>query len=121
MASLAQGPPVSPDVMAQQMPPMSGYGAQGQQMLSGAQGSDQSSADPNKFAMDQLNDIAAKLMNVAKVLGQTRKELMPLVQKMAEAGSMLTNELQANNPQQAQASPDNPPQAQSPGDVSLGQ
>lgn len=112
---------MSPDIQSQQLPPMSSYGAQGQSMLAGAQGADQSGADPNKFAMDQLNQIAALLSTVAKTLGQGRKELMPLVQKMAEAGSMLTNELQSNNPAQAQPSPDNPPQAQGPGDVGLGQ
>ena len=115
------GPPTSPDVMAQQMPPMSAYGLQGEQMLSGAAGEGQPSADPTAFAKKELDDIAAKLMNVAKVLSQTKKELMPLVQKMAEAGSMLSNELQtmAAPPPEPQAAA-GPPSAEQPGDMGLG-
>ena len=115
------GPPTSPDVMAQQMPPMSAYGPQGEQMLNGAAGGDQSGADPTAFAKKELDDIAAKLMNVAKVLSQTKKELMPLVQKMAEAGSMLSNELQTMGvpPPEPQAAA-GPPSAEQPGEMGLG-
>lgn len=107
--------------MAQQMPPMQAYGPQGEAMLNGAAGADQSAADPTVFAKQELDDIAQKLMNVAKVLSQTKKELMPLVQKMAEAGSMLSNELQtmAAPPPDPQAAA-GPPSADQPGEMGLG-
>lgn len=114
MGSFASGPPVSPDVMAQQMPSPSMYAQKGQAMLSG---NPDGQADPNQFVLSELNDIAAKLGNVAKVLSQTHKELMPLVAKIAESGSMLANELQANNPQQTAQQP---PQPEGQGGMSLG-
>lgn len=116
MASFASGPPVSPDVMAQQMPSPAAYAQQGQAMLNGGQ-SDSGQANPDQFVMSELNDIATKLGNVAKVLSQTHKELIPIIQKMATAGSMLQNELQANNPPQ---SAETPPQADGQGGMSLG-
>ena len=118
---MAAGPPISPDVMMQQMPPMSAYSDRAAQMLA-AKPEDQMGADPAAFAKQQLDDIASKLMNVAKVLSQTNKELMPLVQKMAEAGSMLSNELQSKNApeQQAMQAPSAPPQAQGPEGMGLG-
>lgn len=119
---MAEGPPVSPDVMQQQMPPMSAYSEQGAQMMANKP-EDAMSADPTAFAKSELDKIAASLMNVAKVLSQTKKELMPLVQKMAEAGSMLSSELTTNNPdapQEAAGSPAGPPQAQDPSGMGLG-
>ena len=112
------GPPMSPDVLQQQMPPMSQYSPQADAML-GAKPEDQMGADPSAFAKKELDDIAAKLMNVAKVLSQTKKELMPLVQKMAEAGSMLSNELQSAQAPDPQAA-GGPPQSEQPGDMALG-
>jgi hypothetical protein len=113
--------------MMQQMPPMAAYSDQAAQMLANKP-SDAMSADPSAFAKKELDDIAAKLMNVAKVLSQTKKELMPLVQKMAEAGSMLSNELQsaavppapAGGPAPEEQAPVAPPQAQGPGGMGLG-
>lgn len=122
----ASGPPLSPDVMAQQMPPMAAFADQGQQMMGGGAPADPMAADPTAFAKSELDKIAASLMNVAKVLSQSRKELMPLVQKMAEAGSMLTNELQTNNadaagaPPQDGGQPAGPPKGENPGDMALG-
>ena len=119
---MTSGPPMSPDVLMQQMPPMSAYSGQASQMLN-ARPEDTMSADPSAFAKSELDKIAASLMNVAKALSQTKKELMPLVQKMAEAGAMLSNELQANNAPPgggADQSPTGAPQGQGPGDVGLG-
>lgn len=120
---MAAGPPISPDVLMQQMPPMQAYSQQGAQMMTpdqnGVPGGDQTA-----FAKSELDKIAASLMNVAKVLGETRKELLPLVQKMAEAGSMLSNELQtANQPpvgEQPEPNPAGPPKGEAPGQMGLG-
>jgi hypothetical protein len=113
---------MSPDVLMQSMPPMQAYSDQGAQMIAGApEGS--GGADPSAFAKSELDKIAASLMNVAKVVSQSRKELMPLVQKMAEAGSMLSNELQTANPpggMPPEGSPAGPPQAETPGQMGLG-
>jgi hypothetical protein len=108
-------PPPSPDVMSQQVPPMGQFGAAGGQMLSGAA----PQPDPKEFAMSELNEIKGRLMNVAKVLSQTNPELMPIVGKMAEAGSALENGLTVQPSPGGQ--PDTPPQSQSPQDLPLGQ
>lgn len=115
------GPPMSPDVLMQQLPPMQAYAPQGEQMVNNVP-QNAGGADPSAFAKSELDKIAASLMNVAKVLSGTRKELMPLVQKMAEAGSMLSNELQtANQPgEQPEGNPAGPPQAETPGQMGLG-
>ena len=121
----ASGPPTSPDVLRQQLPPMAQYAQQGQELLGGASANGQPSAEPSEYAKSELDKIAASLMNVAKVIGQTKPELMPLVQKMAEAGSMLSNELQAQNPETgAPAGPpsaETPAAAEAPKDMALGQ
>jgi len=115
-----QGPPISPDVMAQQMPPMSAYGPQADQLL-GNKPQDATGAHPDDFIKSQMDDIAAKLMTVAKVIGQTHKELMPIVQKMAEAGSMLMNEINSQNqPVQGQEAPQGQAQASGPSGMALG-
>lgn len=117
------GPPVSPDVLSQQLPPMQNYAPQGEAMLNQASGANQPGADPTQYAKSELDKIAAALMNVAKVISQTKKELMPLVQKMAEAGSMLSNELQAQNPVEGAGpqSAEAPAAAEAPKDMALGQ
>ncbi len=111
----SSAPPPSPDVMRQQLPPMSQFGGAGSQMLSGQP----AQPDPKQFAMSELNEIKGRLMNVVKVLSQTNPELMPIIQKMAEAGSALENELTA------QVSPvggaEAPPQSEVPSDMPLGQ
>jgi hypothetical protein len=101
--------------MRQQMPPMDQFGAAGGQMLSGAA----PQPDPKQFALSELNEIKGRLLNVVKVLSQTNPELMPILQKMAEAGSALENELTVQpNPS---GQPDTPPQSQTPQDMPLGQ
>ncbi len=83
----AQGPPVAPDVTAQQMPPMSAFAGQGGQTAPQNPQSD--------FLVAKLNEVAASLTDVAKIVSQTNPELMPIVQKMAQAGAMLMNEVQS--------------------------
>jgi len=116
MGPVSGVPPVSPDVMAQQMPPMAAYADQGRGMIGG--GGSAESADPMKYVQTLLDEIASSLMKVAQVVGQSKKELMPIVQKMAEAGSMLQNEIQAKGPQQQTAQV--PPQAEGPSGMGLG-
>lgn len=117
MGPVAGTPPVSPDVMAQQMPPMAAYADQARGMVGGG-GAAAESQDPMKFVQTLLDDIASNLMKVAQVVGQSKKELMPIVQKMAEAGSMLSNEIQTQMPQQQTAQ--TPPQAEGPSGMGLG-
>lgn len=116
MGPVAGVPPVSPDVMAQQMPPMAAYADQARGMIGG--GASAESQDPMKYVQTLLDEIASSLMKVAQVVGQSKKELMPIVQKMAEAGSMLSNEIQSKAPQQQTAQ--TPPQAEGPGGMGLG-
>lgn len=118
MGPVSGAPPTSPDVTAQQMPPMSAYADQGRSMIGGGGAANPEAADPMKYVQGLLDDIAASLMKVAQVVGQSKKELMPIVQKMAEAGSMLSNEIQSKTPQ-AQGS-QVPPQAEGPSGVGLG-
>lgn len=113
------GPPASPDVLKQQMPPMQAFSAQGQQMLNGQIANNATSADPKALVSDLLGDIKSNLLQVLKVISQTNPELVPLIQKMAEAGQTLEVELTSNNADQA--TPDTPPQAETPGDMALGQ
>lgn len=113
------GPPPSPDVMAQQMPPMSQYAGQADQMLGAGQPGQQ--ADPIEFAKSKLDGIANDLMTVAKVLGEVKPELMPIVQKMAQAGSQLTSELESGNAPQNEPPPTGTPaQANGPEGMGLG-
>lgn len=83
------GPPVSPDVASQQMPPMAAFAGQGQ-------GQAPTQANPQSdFLLAKLNEVAASLTDVAKIVSQTNPELMPIVQKMAQAGAMLMSEVQS--------------------------
>lgn len=116
MGPVGSAPPVSPDVMVQQMPPMAAYADQGRGMIGG--GGAGESADPMKFVQSLLDEIAERLMKIAQVVGQSKKELMPIVQKMAEAGSMLMNEIQPKGQEQQTAQV--PPQAEGPGGMGLG-
>ncbi len=116
MGPVSGTPPMSPDVMAQQMPPMAAFADQGRGMVGG--GANPEAADPMKYVQILLDEIAGNLMKVAQVVGQSKRELMPIVQKMAEAGSMLTNEIQSKAPQPETAQM--PPQAEGPGGMGLG-
>lgn len=90
-------PPLPPDVQQQQMPPalrfMQNAGA-GQAMGNPAQ-----SFDSGAFAKDRLNQVAALLSDVAKVLVVDKPVLMKPLQLMIQAGSMIMNDLEANSPE----------------------
>lgn len=81
-------PPVAPDVAAQQMPSMGQF--------AGQLGGGQQGGDPSMdFLISKMNEIAASLTDVAKVISQRKPALMPIIQKMAQAGSMIMSEVQA--------------------------
>lgn len=84
------GPPLPPDVMAQQLPAPLRF------MQAAGVGAPAPEPDPMLFAVDQLNQIAASLKNVADVLIVKKPALMPILQHMSQAGSALMNELQAS-------------------------
>lgn len=86
----AQGPPTAPPVRDQQMPPMSVFAG------GPAPGVSPALDQPTgmNFAETEMAAIAEKLVNVAKVLESDSPQLMPILKKMVEAGSMLMNELQ---------------------------
>lgn len=50
----------------------------------------------------KLNSIAADLKEVAKILVSSKPNLMPVLQKMVEAGKMLMSEVQSSKPQAQQ-------------------
>lgn len=99
------GIPLPPDV-AGQMPPMGQFAGQAQQAFSGP--GSQAAPDPAGFASEALNQIADTLGRLAQVILQVRPELSPLVQKMAEAGSMLQSQLTAQPEQGAGQTPTQP-------------
>ena len=104
---------MSPDVMAQQLPQSLASYAPSAGQASGAP----AQPDPMAFANTQLDDMAKSLTNVAQVVGQVRPELMPLIQKIAQAASMLQNEIQSNG--KPGETPAAPAQPEGPGDVGL--
>lgn len=79
-------PPTSPDV-AQQQGPIS-------QFL--RQGGDQQvqNFSPLALAEQRLNQVALAMRDVAKVLVNIKPELMPVWEKMMQAGTMLLGEIQ---------------------------
>ena len=112
----ALGIPLPPDV-AGQMPNMGQFAGQAQQNFAPpGPATDPLQQDPNTFASEALNNIADMLGKVAQVLLQTRPELAPIIQKMAEAGSMLQSQLTAA-PQESGA--ETPTQPQGPPDVGM--
>lgn len=111
------GIPLPPDV-AGQMPNMGQFAGQAQQSFAPpGPAADPMSQDPGSFATDGLNQIADLLGKVAQVLLQTRPELAPIIQKMAEAGSMLQQELTAASPQATGT--ETPTQPSGPQDVGM--
>ena len=81
-----QAPPVAPDVAAQQMPSMGQFAGQ-----LGQQGGDPAM----EFLIGEMNKIAASLTEVAKVISERKPALMPIIQKMAQAGSMIMSDVKA--------------------------
>lgn len=108
--------PLPPDV-AGQMPNMAQFAGQAQQAFQPPAGPAEMQGDPSQFATVALNDIADKLGKLAQVLLQTHPELAPLIQKMAEAGSMLQSQLTAPPPQETEVG--SPTQATGPQDVPM--
>lgn len=62
------------------------------------------------LVVQKLNSIASDLKEVAKLLVNTKPNLMPVLQKMLQAGSMLMSEIQSAQKGQQQGQPG--PQAQ---------
>jgi hypothetical protein len=108
-------PPLPPDVTAQQQPPIARY-AQAQQTGNSGPAStpDPSHGDGANmgFVNDCMGQIAQLLTKVVKVVEVARPELMPILQRMAQMGSMLTNEIQSSKSPQGTGSSLAPPQAQ---------
>ena len=94
-------PPTSPEVSEQQNPLA--------QFLQNQGSPDQQAGAPGVNAMNlveqKLNQVAAELKEVAKILVQNKPNAMPLLQKMLQAGSMLANEIQAGKPQNQAGQP----------------
>jgi len=111
------GIPLPPDV-AGQMPNMGQFAGQAQQSFGqpGPSG-DPMQQDPASFATEALTQIADLLGKAAQVLLQTRPELAPLVQKMAEAGSQLQQSLTATTPEETGTQ--TPTQPSGPQDVGM--
>lgn len=111
------GIPLPPDV-AGQMPMMGQFAGQAQQAFSpSGPAANPLQQDPSQFATVALNDIADKLGKIAQIILQVRPELAPLIQKMAEAGSMLQSQMTAASPQETEVG--TPTQPQGPSDVPM--
>lgn len=88
-------PPTAPEVSEQQGPI-----AQFVQNRESPQ--DQQAPGPgNAMALvsQKLNQVASSLKEVAKILVTNKPTLMPVLEKMLQAGSMLMNEVQSGMPQ----------------------
>ena len=88
-------PPMSPAITAQQIPPTPAPGspmAAFAQNMAGQQDPQAMQAfSSTEYIGTQLDQIATVLSQVANVLSQSRPDLIPLVQKMAQIGSVLTS------------------------------
>jgi hypothetical protein len=104
-------PPTSPDVSDQQGPIAQFVQGQGQP---GGQG-----GNATALLSQKLNQVASELKEVAQILNTTKPNLMPILQNMLRAGSMLMSEIQADKKQGGQAGvqrqqPEAPPEGGSP-------
>lgn len=94
-------PPQAPEVTDQQGPVS--------QFVSGYQPDEsQSGPPPLKLAEQKLSEVAMGLRDVARILVMSKPALMPVLQKMIQAGSMLMNEISKANPQKQQGQPGPP-------------
>jgi len=59
----------------------------------------------------KLNQVASDLRDVAKVLVMSKPALMPVLQKMIQAGAMLMQEITKDNQQAQPQQPSGPPEA----------
>ena len=100
-----QEPPTAPAVAAQQGGPVGQY-------LSNYQPSGDGQAGPPPMALveQKLNQVATELRDVAKVLVMSKPALMPVLQKMIQAGAMLMQEIGKSKQEGQQPQPSGPPQ-----------
>ena len=92
-------PPTDPAVAGQQAGPMAQFMAKQQ---GGGPGADQGGPPqpPPLMMVEQvMNQVALQLRDVARVLLMSKPMLMPILQKMIQAGSMLMDEIQKTNGQ----------------------
>lgn len=98
-----QEPPTAPAVAAQQGGPSSQY-------MQSYQGGGQAGPPPMALVEQKLNGVASELRDVAKVLVMSKPALMPVLQKMIQAGAMLMQEVNKDKQQGQGQQPSGPPQ-----------
>lgn len=97
-------PPTAPAVASQQGPVsqyLTNYQPSGEQAVG---------QPPMALVEQKLNQVAGELRDVARILMMSKPALMPVLQKMIQAGAMLMQEINKAKPQGQQ--PTGPPQAQ---------
>ena len=99
-------PPTAPAVAAQQGGPVSQYPNNYQ-----PSGTGQVGPPPMALVEQKLNQVASDLRDVAKVLVMSKPALMPVLQKMIQAGAMLMQEITKDNQQAQPQQPSGPPEA----------
>lgn len=105
-------PPLPPSVTAQQQPdPAMAFA-----MNAGAQGNANAMQfDSLAYAESELNKVAEILKGVAQVIVNEIPSVMPILQKMGQAGSALVSEIQSSRSQAMGSNPNlAPTQAQLP-------
>jgi len=73
-------------------------------------GSGQVGPPPLALVEQKLNQVASDLRDVAKVLVMSKPALMPVLQKMIQAGAMLMQEINAAKQQGQPQQPSGPPE-----------
>lgn len=99
-----QEPPTAPAVAAQQGGPTSQY-MQNYQPQGGQVG-----PPPMALVEQKMNGVATELKDVAKLLVMSKPALMPVLQKMIQAGAMLMQEVQKDKQSAQGQQPSGPPQ-----------
>lgn len=106
-------PPLPPDVTGQQGAPVAQFiRGQGQQQPGQPETAQPAQAGNMQFVGARMQAIAQELTQVVKVLEVERPELLPIVQRMAQMGSMLMNEVQSSMSPQGTGGSLAPQQAQ---------
>jgi hypothetical protein len=88
-----EAPPVAPEVSEQQAGPSA-------QFIQGQEGGQPGSA--SALVEQKLNQVASDLKEIAKILVQSKPNLVPLLQRSIQALSMLMNEVQQGKQQVGQ-------------------
>lgn len=102
-------PPTAPAIAAQQGGPVGQYLKNYQPQ----EGQNSVAPPPMALVEQKLNQVATELRDVAKVLVMSKPALMPVLQKMIQAGAMLMQEVNKDKQQgqgQQQPPPSGPPQ-----------